>query len=116
MKTPLGTEVDLGPGHIVLDGDAVLLRERGTAGPNLFSVHVYCGHGRPSELLLSSCCTVHVTVCRRACRGMPCTLKIALPMGRPRPHLIRGSLGQPSSTQTASRSVQPFAGLTTVTD
>jgi len=21
MKTPLGTEVDLGPGHIVLDGD-----------------------------------------------------------------------------------------------
>ena len=40
MKTPLGTEVDLGPGHIVL-------RERGTAAP-IFSAHVYCGHGRPS--------------------------------------------------------------------
>ena len=30
MKTPLGTEVDLGPGHIVLDGVSAL-RERGTA-------------------------------------------------------------------------------------
>ena len=29
-------------------------RERGTAVP-LFSTHVYCGHGRPSQLLLSSC-------------------------------------------------------------
>jgi len=30
--------------------------ERGTAAP-LFSAHVYCGHGRPSQLLLSSCLT-----------------------------------------------------------
>jgi len=29
-------------------------RERGTTAP-LFSAHVYCGHGRPSQLLLSSC-------------------------------------------------------------
>ena len=35
MKTPLGTEVDLGPGHIVLDG-APALRERGTAAPPSF--------------------------------------------------------------------------------
>jgi len=28
--------------------------ERGTAAP-LFWAHVYCGHGRPSQLLLSSC-------------------------------------------------------------
>ena len=28
-------------------------RERGTAAP-LFSAHVYCGHGRPFQLLLSS--------------------------------------------------------------
>jgi len=33
MKTPLGTEVDLGPGHIVLDG-VPALRERGTAAPS----------------------------------------------------------------------------------
>jgi len=46
MKTPLGTEVDLGPGHIVLDG-VPAVRERGTAAPPLFSAHVYCGHGRP---------------------------------------------------------------------
>ena len=30
MKTPLGMEVDLGPGHIVLDGVSALC-ERGTA-------------------------------------------------------------------------------------
>ena len=36
MKMPLGTEVDLGPGHIVLDG-VPDLRERGTAAPPLFS-------------------------------------------------------------------------------
>jgi len=29
-------------------------RERGTAA-SLFAAHVYCGHGRPSQLLLSSC-------------------------------------------------------------
>jgi len=55
MKTPLGTEVDLGRGHIVLDGDPAPPRERGTTALPLFSAHVYCGHGRPSELLLSSC-------------------------------------------------------------
>ena len=34
MKTPLGTEVDLGTGRIVLDGFPAL-RERGTAPPLL---------------------------------------------------------------------------------
>ena len=33
MKTPLGTEVDLGPGHIVLDG-VPALRVRGTEPPS----------------------------------------------------------------------------------
>jgi len=56
MKTPLGTAVDLGPGHIVLDGVPASSREKGTTAP-LFSAHVYCGHGRPSQLLLSSCFT-----------------------------------------------------------
>jgi len=51
-KMPLGTEVGLGPGDFVLDGDPA--RPRGTATP-LFSAHVYCGHGRPSQLLPSSC-------------------------------------------------------------
>jgi len=53
MKTPLGTEVDLGPGHIVLDG-VPALRKTGTAVP-ILSARVYCGHGRPSQPLLSSC-------------------------------------------------------------
>jgi len=56
MKTPLGTEVDLGPGHIVFDGDAARLPAKGAQQPPpRSSAHVYCGHGRPSQLLLSSC-------------------------------------------------------------
>jgi len=54
-ETPLGTEVDLGPGHIVLDGDPAALRKGHSSPDALFSAHVYCGHGRPSQLLLSSC-------------------------------------------------------------
>jgi len=34
MKTPIGTEVDLSTGHIVLDGDPAS-RDRGTAAPPL---------------------------------------------------------------------------------
>ena len=35
MKTPLGTEADLGPGHIVLDGDPALPR-KGHISPRSF--------------------------------------------------------------------------------
>jgi len=38
MKTPLGTKVDLGQGHIALDG-VPALRETGTATP-IFSARV----------------------------------------------------------------------------
>ena len=54
IKMPLGTEVDLGPGNIVLDGDTASPR-KGHISPLLFSAHVYCGHRRPSQLLLSCC-------------------------------------------------------------
>jgi len=57
MKTSLGTEVDLGQGHIVLDR-VPAVRETGTATP-IFSARVYCGHGRPSQLLLSSYSTAY---------------------------------------------------------
>ena len=41
MKTPLGMEVDLGPGHIVLDGDpGPSPRERGTAAPSFWPMSV----------------------------------------------------------------------------
>ena len=43
MKMPLGTEGDLSPDHIMLDGDPAPTCERGTAA-----------HGRSSQLLLSS--------------------------------------------------------------
>ena len=53
-----GTEADIGPDHIVLyTGSQLCPHERGTAAP-LFSAHVYCGRGRPSQLLLSSCLTL----------------------------------------------------------
>jgi len=47
MKTPLGTEVDHGPGHIVL-AESQLLPAKRVQQPPLFSAHVYCGHGHPS--------------------------------------------------------------------
>ena len=41
IKTPLGTEVRLGPGDIVLDGAQLPPQKKGH-GPQ-FSAHVYCG-------------------------------------------------------------------------
>jgi len=52
-----GMEVNLGPDHIVLDV-VPAVHERGTAAPPLLA-HVYCGHGRQSQLLLSSCFFSH---------------------------------------------------------
>jgi len=43
MKTPFGTEINLGSGHIVLDG--VPAPAKAVQHP-LFSARVYCGHGR----------------------------------------------------------------------
>ena len=41
IKMPLGTEVGLGPDHIVLDGDTATLPEKmGTAPPNFRSMSV----------------------------------------------------------------------------
>ena len=53
-KMPLGMEVNLGPGDFVFDGDPALPQKKGTA-PTQFLAHVCCGHGRPSQLLMSSC-------------------------------------------------------------
>ena len=38
IKMPLSGEVDLGPGHIVLDDDPVPSPKKGQ-----FSAHIYCG-------------------------------------------------------------------------
>ena len=42
IKMPLGTEVGLGPGHTVLDGDPAPQPNGGTAPPPIFA-HVCCG-------------------------------------------------------------------------
>ena len=47
MKTPLGAKVDLGPGHIVLDG-VPALRETGTAAPSFRPVSIVDTVAHPS--------------------------------------------------------------------
>jgi len=42
IKTKLGTQVGLDPGHIVSDGDPAPPPQRGTAAPLQFSSDVYC--------------------------------------------------------------------------
>ena len=42
MKMALGMEVDLGPFHIVLDGDTATLAKKG-AEPTIFGPSIYCG-------------------------------------------------------------------------
>jgi len=41
IKMPLGTEVGLGSGDVVLDGDPAPPKKVGTAP--IFSAHVFCG-------------------------------------------------------------------------
>jgi len=56
IKTPLGKEVGLGPGDIVLDGDpASISRRKGAQQPPLFGPCLLWPNGRPSQIPLSSC-------------------------------------------------------------
>ena len=57
MITLLGTQVDVGPGHTVLVGDAAPPRERGTSvAPSFWPMSITVLWPRsPSQLLLSSC-------------------------------------------------------------
>jgi len=48
---PLGTEVGLGPGDIVLDGDPAPPKK----GTPIFGPYLLWPNGRPSQLLLSTC-------------------------------------------------------------
>jgi len=55
IKMPLGMEVGLGPGDIVLDWDPALLPRKGHSSPPLFGPYLLWPNGRPSQQLLSSC-------------------------------------------------------------
>ena len=77
MKTPLGTEVDLVPSHIVLDGDPAPPRKWHSSP--LFSAHVYCGDGRPSQLLLSSC-EIYFVIDLQFARSLKCPTCVSLHM------------------------------------
>jgi len=65
----------------------------------------------PNGISIGSAIFAKLTAeCRRACQGMSFPIKIAPLLGGDLdPHLTHGSMGQPeSTTQTASRSVEPF--------
>jgi len=52
---PLGNEVGLGPGHIVLDGDPVGTHPSTAAPPHFRPMPIVAKRSRPSQQLLSSC-------------------------------------------------------------
>jgi len=54
IKMPLGMEVGLGPGHIVLDGTQLPLPRKG-AQPTIFGPCLLQPNGHPSQLLLRTC-------------------------------------------------------------
>jgi len=54
IKMPLAREVDLGPGDIILDEDPASF-PKGTHTP-IFGPCLLWPNGRPSQLLLSTCC------------------------------------------------------------
>ena len=55
---PLGTDVCLGPGDIVLDGNPVPPYKGHSSPPPIFGPCLFWKNDRPSELLLSTC---HIT-------------------------------------------------------
>jgi len=55
VKMQLGTELGLGPGHIVLDGNPASSYGKGARQPPLFGPCLLWPNGRPSRQLLSSC-------------------------------------------------------------
>ena len=55
MKMPLGTEVDLGPCDIVLDGDPAAPKKGSQHPLPNFGPCLLWPNGRPSQLLLSTC-------------------------------------------------------------
>jgi len=52
IKMPLGTEVNLGRGHIVLDGEPAPLPWKGAQQSPVFGPCLLLPNGRPSQLLL----------------------------------------------------------------
>ena len=72
MKTLLGTEVDLRPGHIVLDGDSAPLPQKGLSSPLVFGPCLLWPRSPISaaaELLFCRALTWVCTVCRRYVLG-----------------------------------------------
>ena len=75
IRTSLGMEVGLGPGHIVLDGDPAPPR-KGTQQPPKAPTFrpTVLWHGRPSQQVLSSCFTM--SVASVFCSALSCSFFI----------------------------------------
>ena len=52
-------DMEIGPGHIVLDGDPAPPIKKGTQQPLFFGPCLLWPDGRPSQQLLSCCCLAH---------------------------------------------------------
>jgi len=55
IKMPLGTEVGIGPGHTVLDGDPAPPRKKHSSPSPIFGPCLLGPNSRPSQLVRSSC-------------------------------------------------------------
>jgi len=104
IKMLLGTEVDLGPCDIVLD-EAQLPQQPPRLGPCLL-----WPHGRPSQLLMSSCNTAHgrESLYFTMGRHFPPPENCPFPWEDLDPHLIHGPWPTESTSQTTCRSIQRF--------
>ena len=71
IKVPLGTEVGVGPGHIVLDGDPAPPPRKGAQQPLTFW-STLLGHGRPPQPLLRSCNVLFLSDCFAECSRGEC--------------------------------------------
>jgi len=78
---PLGMEVGLSPGDIVLDGDPAPPMELGTAASPLFGSCLLWPNGRPSQQLLS-CCNPCICHCHTSYSGV-LSLYVPYPLTAP---------------------------------
>jgi len=106
INMPLDTKVGLGPGHTVTWGPSHPQKE---AQPPIFSPCLLWPNGRPSQLLLSTCCTSHDRKSLYFTMSAPIPQNCRFPWGIWTPHLTHDSLGPSEPViRMAPRWVQPI--------
>jgi len=104
--------VGLGPGHIVLDEaqPRTAPSRKGAQQPPLLGPCLLWPHGRPSQLLMSSCYTAHgrESLYFTMGRHFPPPENCPFPWEDLDPHLIHDPWPTEFTSQTTSRSIQRF--------